>query len=243
MRMQTTLAAALAAAALFAGQAAAQPEPPAPREQTIRVSGTGEARAKPDQVTADFGVETAGPSAQQAATENARRMEAVIAALVRAGVPRDRIETRDYNVYPDYDPRPEVEGGEPRVRGYRVLNTVVVTLHDIDLVGTAIDAALAAGANRVNGVRFGLRDPHAFRQRAIDDAVRRARADAEALAGALGLGLGMVREAYTADIGVVVPVMNQQMEMAMVGNAPTPISPAEQTVRATVVIVYQILNR
>jgi uncharacterized protein YggE len=242
MKIQTTIAAALAAAALTAGHAAAQPSPP-PREQTIRVTGTGEARARPDQATADFGVETSAVTAQAAAAENAQRMERVIAALVRSGVPRDRIETRDYNVYPDYDPRP-MENGEPRVRGYRVMNTVAATMDDIDKVGGVIDAALAAGANRVNGVRFGLRDAQAFRRRAIDDAVRRARADAESLAAALGVELGMVREAYTADVAMGVPVMEQRMTMDMAAaSAPTPISPSEQTVRATVVIVYSITGR
>ena len=246
MMKQTMIAAAVAAAAVAAwsGQAAAQQVPPPPREQTIRVTGTGEARARPDQAVADFAVETAAPTAQAAAAANAQTMERVIAALVRAGVPRDRIETRDYNVFPDYDPRP-METGEPRIRGYRVMNTVSVTLDETGRVGAVIDAALAAGANRVNGVRFGLRDPQAFRQRAIDDAVRRARSDAEALAAALNLSLGMVREAYTADVGVTVhPVMEQRMAMADVQeSAPTPINPGEQTVRATVVIVYSISQR
>jgi uncharacterized protein len=134
----------------------------------------------------------------------------------------------------------------PTVRGYRVINTVTVTLDDVNRVGTVIDAALGAGANRVNGVRFGLRDPQAFRQRAIDDAVRRARADAEALATSLNLSLGMVREAYTADVGVVQPpMMYARMEMAadMAQSAPTPINPGEQTVRATVVVIYAISQR
>ncbi|HST61509.1 MAG TPA: SIMPL domain-containing protein [Longimicrobium sp.] len=243
MMKQTMIAAALAAVglAVVADGAAAQQQPGQAREQSIRVTGVGEARAKPDQAIGDFGVETSAATAQQAAAENAQRMQRVIEALVRAGVPRDRIETRDYNVYPDYDPQPRPDVSEPRIRGYRVSNTVSVTLDDIERVGTVIDAALGAGANRVNGVRFGLRDPQAFRQRAIDDAVRRARSDGEALANALGLSLGMVREAYTADVGMVQPVMMERMQMAdAAASMATPINPGEQTVRATVVVVYAI---
>lgn len=243
MTMKQTMIAALAVAGLAAatGSAAAQQPPAAQaREQSIRVTGVGEARARPDQAMADFAVETQAATAQAAAAENAQRMERVIAALVRAGVPRDRIETRDYNVFPDYDPQPRPDTTEPRIRGYRVMNTVAVTLNEIDRVGTVIDAALAAGANRVNGVRFGLRDPQAFRQRAIDDAVRRARSDGEALAAALGVQLGMVREAYTADVGAVQPVMMERMQMADASGASTPINPGETTVRATVVVVYAI---
>jgi uncharacterized protein len=205
------------------------------------VSGTGEARARPDQATADFAVETSAATAQQAAAENAALMERVITALVRAGAPRERIETRDYNVFPEYDPRP-VESGEPRVRGYRVMNTVTVTVDGVDRVGALIDAALAAGANRIHGVRFGLRDPQPHRARAVQDAVRRARADAEALAAALGVRLGEVREAYTSEVSAPVPVMMERMAMADQAGAPTPINPGEQTVRATVVLVYSILR-
>jgi uncharacterized protein len=243
MKQTTRIAAGLAALGMMAmaRPAAAQPGMP-PREQTLRVTGVGEVRAPADQAIADFAVETTAPTAQAAAAENAQLMERVMAALVRAGVPRDRIETSGYNVFPDYDPTPRPDATEPRVRGYRVSNMVTVTLHEISRVGQVIDAALGAGANRVNGVRFGLRDPQAFRQRAIDDAVRRARTDAEALASSLGVTLGMVREAYTADVGVQPPMpMYARMEMADAAVVQsTPITPGEQTVRATVVVIYTI---
>lgn len=244
MRISTTIAAGAAVLA-FAAQAAAQAPMTHPAQHpSIRVSGTGEVRAAPDQATADFAVETAAGNAQEAAAANAQAMERVIAALVRAGVPRERIETRDYNVFPDYDPRP-MEQGEPRIRGYRVMNTVSATTYDIARVGTLIDAALAAGANRVHGVRFSLRDPQRFRAQAIAEATRRARADAEALAGAMGLQLGMVREASTVEVGYGGPVMMMAREGAadmVAQSAPTPINPGEQTVRATVVIVYSFAS-
>jgi len=234
--------AAAAAVLAMSVNAAAQSPPPPPERPSIRVTGTGEVRAAPDQATADFAVETSAANAQEAAAENAQRMERVIAALVRAGVPRERIETRDYNVFPDYDQRPMEQGGEPRLRGYRVMNTVSATTHDVARVGSLIDAALGAGANRVHGVRFGLRDPARFRQQAIAEATRRARADADALAGAMGVRLGMIREAATLDIGVGVPMPMMAREgMAMdavAQSAPTPINPGEQIVRATVMIVY-----
>lgn len=235
---QAMLFAAAVAAAFTTGRAAAQPAAGPP---VIRVSATGEVRATPDQAMADFAVESVAATAQEAAAQNAQAMERVFAALVRAGVPRDRIETRDYSVFPDYDHR---EGSEPRIRGYRVNNTVQATLYDVDRVGAVIDAALAGGANRVNGVRFGLRDPQAHRQRAIAEAVRRARADAESLADALGMGLGSMREAGTVEAGPVFPVMMEaRMQMADAGGAPTPVSPGEQVVRATVTVVYNVTGR
>lgn len=237
------LAAIVAGAAALAAAPAAHAQPGMPpMPPSVRVSASGEVHAAPDKAVADFAVETAGASAQAAASQNAAAMERVIAALVRAGVPRDRIETRDYNVYPEYEQRTGDVTGEPRIRGYRVTNTVTATTYEIDKVGGIIDAALGAGANRVNGVRFGLRDPQRFRQQAIADAVRRARADADALAGALGVRIEGIREAETTDFTVVEPpVLYQRAAMAdMAASAPTPINPGDQVVRATVTVTYAI---
>lgn len=244
MKMMPMIA-AVAAALAFAADAAAQNPMPLPGgPPSIRVQGTGEVRAAPDQATADFAVETAATNAQEAAAANAQAMDRVIQALVRAGVPRERIETRDYNVFPDYDPRPMEQGGEPRIRGYRVMNTVSATTQDINRVGAIIDAALGAGANRVHGVRFSLRDPQRFRSQAIAEATRRARADAEALASAMGVQLGMIREASTLEVGYggPIPMMAREGMADMAQSAPTPINPGEQVVRATVMIVFSFSN-
>jgi uncharacterized protein len=228
--MRWTMATAVLGCVL-AAPTLAQPDP---REPLLRVSAVGEARADPDEAVADFAVETIAATAREAAAQNARRMEAVLAALVRAGVPRERIETRSYAVFPDYEHRPE---GEPRIRGYRVVNNVVATLHDLSSVGAVIDAALAAGANRVGGVRFGLRDPQQHRGRAIEDAVSRARADASAMARALGGRVGAVREATTVQADAFPPPMPYaRMEMAQ--DVTTPVLPSEQVIRAQVIVTF-----
>ncbi len=62
------------------------------------------------------------------------------------------------------------------------------------------------------------------------------------MAAALGGSLGMVREASTGEATVGVPVMYaQRQEMAM-ADAPTPIAPAEQVVRASVSLVYHLIG-
>lgn len=248
MRWTTKAGPALMGAALamtMAATASAQEGRPMPHggNGTIRVTAEGEARVAPDRAWADFGVETQAATAREAAAENARLMEAIIAGLVRTGVARADIETSGYNVFPDYAPPVPGQEGEPRVRGYRVINTVTARTDDVSRVGAVIDAALAAGANRVNGVRFGLRNPETARAAALRDAIRRARADAQVIAEGLGVQLGDVRDAgtttYRGGGPVPVPVMleaRQQMDMA----AATPVQAGEQTVTATVNLVFAI---
>lgn len=187
---------------------------------TIRVAATGEAQATPDRAWVDLGVETSAPTAAAASAENARRMEAVIAALLRAGVQRADVETRDYNVFPDYAPPPEGRG-EPVLRGYRVTNVVSARTDAVGRVGAVIDAALGAGANRVHGVRFGLRDPGALRGQAIRQAIERGRREAEIIAASLGLRLGRVLDASTtSEPPRPMPVMMEAM-MSRAADAPS----------------------
>ena len=212
--------------------AAAQSASPVP---SVRVSATGEVRVKPDEGWVDLGVETQGVSAQAAAEANASTMQRVIQALVRAGVPRDQVETQGFNVFPEYEGRPD--GGEPRLRGYRVSNVVTAHVADVSRVGSVIDAGLGAGANRVNGVRFGVREAARYREQALQEAVRRGRAEAQVLAGALGVPLGPVLEASTATTPVQPYPVMMRMEAAQ---ADTPIQPGEQTITATVTLVYRL---
>ncbi|HET6231483.1 MAG TPA: SIMPL domain-containing protein [Longimicrobiaceae bacterium] len=230
------LAAVLAAAG--AARAQMQQGPMAPA--TIRVSSSGEARATPDQAFVDFGMETVAPTAKAASDQNAARMARVIAALVAAGIARTDIQTRDYNVYPEYS-QPGPAGGDPAIRGYHVNNTVSVKTDRIAQVGALIDAALGAGANRVNGVRFGFRSPETLRAQALRQAIDRGRAEAQNIAAGLGVRLGPVLDASTSSEQRVYPPQPMMMARGAAADAvQTPVEPGEQTVGATISLVFAI---
>lgn len=248
----TRLLAALALLATLSGTAAvAQPRPasppPAPRPavepgaRTIRVEGTGETKAAPDEAYLDIAVETVAPTAKAAGEENARKMEKVLAALMQAGIPKREIDTRNYSVFPEYTP-PLPDGTEPKPKGYRVQNLVSVHVTELSKVGALLDKALAAGANRVEGVRFGLSRPDAVQGEALRQAVQRARNSAQVLAAALGVKLGAVLDAST----VSEPPRPYAARFAMMESmdskaAPTtPIQPEEQTVTARVTLIFAI---
>ena len=52
-------------------------------------------------------------------------------------------------MYPEYAPPPPKEQ-EPKLKGYRVSNVVSVHVTELCEVGSLLDKALAAGANRVD---------------------------------------------------------------------------------------------
>ncbi|MCY1018599.1 SIMPL domain-containing protein [Pyxidicoccus sp. MSG2] len=218
-----------------------QPRPPVDTAvRTIRVEGTGEVKAQPDEAFIDLAVETVAPNAKAAGEQNAKRMEKVIAALTSAGIARREIQTRNYSVYPEYAP-PAPNEQEPKLKGYRVSNVVSVHVTELSRVGSLLDQALAAGANRVDQVRFGLSREDAVQGEALRQAVARARRSAEVLAAALNVKLGAVLDASTVtEPPRLYPARLAMAEMADARATTTPIQPEEQTVQAKVTLIYVI---
>jgi hypothetical protein len=174
------LGVAAAMAPAFAQQAA-------PALSSIRVTGDSKVTARPDRVQIDLGVTTRAAHSQEAATENARQVDAVLAALKKAAGPAAVLKTISYALNPNY--QYHTSGGEPTITGYTASNVVQVQLDDLARIGSVIDSATQAGANHVQGIQFTLRDQDAVRATALREAALRARAEAEVLAGALGLKL------------------------------------------------------
>ncbi|MBS7638057.1 SIMPL domain-containing protein [Candidatus Bathyarchaeota archaeon] len=149
--------------------------------KTISLSGTGTAYAKANQAYLTLGVQTENSSASVAVEENARLMNAVVSALKGLGIGEERMETVSYGVSPIYDSTWQ------KVIGYRVVNLLRVRLQELSLIGRAIDEAGRAGANRMEGISFGLSSElqeqlklEAYRK-ALNDASSKARLIAETL--------------------------------------------------------------
>ena len=170
--------------AVAASPARAQQTPLSP-VSSIRVTGDAKVTAKPDRVQIDIGVTTRAAQSQDAASQNARQVDAVLAAVRKATGPAAVLKTISYSLNPTYQYHPN--GEEPTITGYSAVNVVQVTLDDLAKIGTVIDSATLAGANHVQGIQFTLRDQDAVRAEALRQAATRARAEADVLAAALAL--------------------------------------------------------
>jgi len=187
MRVVSAVVAA-AAAALIATSAQAQTPVPqlAPGETLLEIEATGVDTGRPDLVTLYAGVSTQGSTAAEASRENAAVAQRILGVLRAQGVEARDMTTRDLRVeplYADQNERTEL----PRLLGYRAENRVEVRLRDVATAPRTIDALIAAGANRVNGPIFSVSDRQPAIRAAEQDAVRRARQQAETYAASLGL--------------------------------------------------------
>jgi uncharacterized protein len=221
-------------AAVSIGSAGAQVE--TPPERLIHTSATGEVTTTPDQALISVSVQTENPDPKVAQADNAAIMAKVVNAVKGAGVADKDLQTTGFSMYPVYD-----NSGSfllQNIRTYRVTNTLLVTVTDVTQAANLLDLAVANGANNVNGVTFTLSDEKqaSLRDDALTEAVRLARADADAVAGAANLTITGVREITVGGGNVPSPV---PMYSSANVNAPaTPLQPGEVTVSATVSVSY-----
>lgn len=211
----------------------------------LRTSGTATVKAAPDEARVSVGVVTSAATAEEAASQNAAQVERVLAALRKELGSAGEIKTQNYSIYPEYR-QPGRDGGEPQISGYRAQNTVEVRVTDIAKVGPVIDAATANGSNQIHGVEFGIQDETELRAKALQEAARKARANADALAKGLGLTVRRIVSVEEGGPTVVQPYRRPMAEMAMSAKAATPIEEGEVEVQATVTMTVEFeqpLNR
>jgi uncharacterized protein YggE len=206
----------------------------------LTVSGSGQARVAPDEATVRLGVLAQAPTAREAQERVNRIAGAILDAVRKLGLPAERIQTTGLNLGPQYAQGRTADQG-PRITGYQASNTVGILVDDLAKVGPVIDAGLAAGANNLDGVEFGLRNDAAARAAALTDAVREARGKAEALAKALQVRLVEIVEVAEGNVAVSPPPFRARgMAMAAEAMTATPVSAGQVGVDATVTVRWRI---
>jgi uncharacterized protein YggE len=208
----------------------------------VRATGDCVIDAKPDQATVDIGVVNQATTAAAAAAENANRVSAVINRIKKEIGSAGEVRTVNYSINPNYSyPNPPSDSG-PKILGYSASNTVEAKVSDIALVGKVLDAAIAAGANNINGVRFSVKDERPVRTQALRQAALNARSAAEAMAAALGVRVVRVHSAETGEPVVIRPVREMAVHQMMAADirAPTPVEPGNVQVRATVTVTLEV---
>lgn len=203
----------------------------------IEVSGTASVTVPVDRASVAFAVETRSATASDAAAENALLMEAVLGAVRGGGIRGLTLETFGYTL------RPEYSFSDNRIRtidGYTALNNVRAAIDDVDAVGSVIDLAIAAGANRVTSISFEATDAEPARAEALAMAVRHASAQAEIIAQTLGHALGPALEVRGGAERPMPRSVEMDMMLMRAEGAPTPIEAADRTVTANVTVRFAL---
>ena len=203
------------------------------RSASITAVGDASISVTPDMARVDIGVATQAATAQDATQQNATQAGAVISALQGLLGASASIKTISYSVSPVYNNPPP--GQSATIIGYVVTNVVEVTLTDLTQVGKVIDTAIQSGANRVQGISFGLQDRTAPVAQALKLAAARARSQADAIASGLNVHTGSVLHASEG-----VNLANPTALAPSAGVATTPIETGMVVVQASVTIEVAI---
>lgn len=156
---------------------------------TITASGNGSALAVPDTAEIVFGISSTDPKAKPALDQASKTADAVAAALKKAGIPEEDIQTANMRIDPNYT---YDQSGEkpPTVVSYRATIDLRVKVRKMELLGTVIEAGTSAGAVNVTGPTFTLDNDEAATDEAITAAVDDAKRRAAAMAKAAGKKVG-----------------------------------------------------
>lgn len=209
---------------------------------TVTVQGESHREIAPDQALITFGVINSAETAEDAREANAASSQALQQKLAELHFTPDQITTSQFTITPLYTDNNDKSGQPPVINGYRVTNTVTVKSDDPGSVGTVIDAALSAGANQVNGVRFQKKSDNDIKTALLGDAVKNAMDKAEAMAGAVHMHIKKVVSITEQNLYFQQPEANRILLKAdfAVGNAATAVSPGIITASGTVTVVCEI---
>ena len=182
-KLLTALLAAAMLALCFASLAATATVVP-----TVTVNATAELEVEPDIAYVSLGVSTTETTAEAAKRNNTAVMNRVLAAVKAEGVAEKDMDT---SLYMSTNYR-WTDDNERIITGYTVDNSLTITVRNVDEVGDIVDAAMNAGANKFNSVRFDLDDDEAYYLEALAAATKKAQKRASTMVMAAGGKLGAV---------------------------------------------------
>ncbi|MBI3162757.1 MAG: SIMPL domain-containing protein [Chloroflexi bacterium] len=149
--------------------------------RTVQVTGTALINVTPDRALIQLGVQSNGATVDMVEFANSAAINKVIKALKAQGVDPKDISTDFYMIEPVYENYDSLY-----IKGYRINNTVSVTVRDVKKANAILGAALKAGANQVANVEFYTSDLRKYRDQARELAMTAAKEKAQALADAAG---------------------------------------------------------
>ncbi len=209
--------------------------------RTVTVNGRGEVEVPPDMATLRLAVRAEAETTAEALDQASVATQAILTMLAEEGVEQSDIQTGALRLNPIYSQ--QLISGQRQITGYAALNSISVTVNELDRLGGLITAAVNEGANTLSGVSFGLKNPQAHEDAARRAAVADARRRAALYAEAGGVTLGRMISLNEQGTGGYAPVRAEPMVMEASlsrAQADVPIAAGEIMLSASIVVIYAI---
>jgi hypothetical protein len=226
---------------LVATTALAQDRPAvSAQSNTVYVGAEGKFESAPDTAQIQFNVFAQSDTAQAAYQGASKNVEQVRQVLRANGIDPKAANIGFLSVQPVYEYRPK-----QRVVGYRVATDVTLKLKDFAKVGPITQQLADANVSETQTLSYTLENIDEAKNKAVEDAYRRARNSAETLARASGRTLGELSFASVDTFEnprIVLPYKARTMSaMAAATPAPTEeFTPQTVTVTAHVNLLFNL---
>jgi uncharacterized protein YggE len=205
-------------------------------EKIISVTGDGQIDATPDIAYIQVGVITENTDSKVAQQKNKASMINVMSALKPYNIDKKDIKTVSYYINPNYSYKDNVS----KLEDYTVTNTVKITVKNLDNVGAILDATSDAGTNTSGNIQYDVADKTNLYNKALADAVKKAKGKAQAIATAAGVKLGSPSSIDETSQSTIYPIMYDRVALksSAANDATTPTEQGTMTIKASVSIKY-----
>lgn len=208
-------------------------------QRTLSLRATGSVNVKPDTAHITVGVVSEAENARSAMDDNNAAMASVIEALKKKDIASKHIQTTNFSVHPRYQ---HFDDGKPSVvSGYRVVNSIRITVREIGRLGEVLDKVVSFGSNQIGGISFSVSEPGELMDEARVEAIKTARKRAELYAKAAGASIGDVLkiEEVTMDGGPE----PRFRALATKAESEVPIEAGETEIKVRVRVVWALQNQ
>jgi uncharacterized protein len=202
---------------------------------SIYVGADGKFESAPDTAVIQFNISVQDNKAQNAYERASKQAEQVRQALRDNGIEPKAATIGFFSVQPTY----EWTSGKQKLTGYRVSTNVTLKLKDFSKIGPITQQLADTNVSETQTLNYALENIDEAKNKAVEDAYRRARNSAEALARASGRTVG---ELSYASIDTFenqhLPV--PRMARAMTAKTETAPAPTEEFTPQTVTVTAHV---
>jgi len=245
MRRQTVVLSALTSLAFTTLLATAQPafaqeRTTSPIPNTVWVGADGKFESEPDTAVVQFNIAPQQPKLQDAMLQATQAAEQVRQLLRSNGIEPQQAEISRFATQPMYD----YNSPKHKLVGYRVEANISIKLKDFSKIGP-ISEGLATMDVANTSITYTLENMDAAKIKAVEDALRRTRDEANAVAQSSGRALGQLSYA-SIDTYEPQPIRPLMARAQIAGAAAAPPPPTAEfsaekiTVTAHVNALYNL---
>jgi uncharacterized protein YggE len=200
---------------------------------TVYVGADGKLESVPDTAQIQFDVSVQKETSQAAFQSAAKNVEQVRQVLRNNGIDPKAATIGFLSVQPTYEWKPK-----QRVIGYRVTTDVTLKLKDFAKVGPITQQLADANVSETQTLSYTLENMDEAKNKAVEDAYRRARSSADTLARAAGRALGDLSYASVDTFENPRVAMPRMRAMSAMANAAPPAPTEEFTPQSVTVTAH-----